>query len=412
MTDTHSTKPNGAGGAPWPVNLAVFLVREAQKWLHRRKVRTRQDILHEVVRRAYEDAQGYESPELILELVQALQPLVKQDLLPETRLLLEVLPSVAREVRGNQAFGAMARLQGLLGHLNVGEPLSHRSITIFPLTWSEPQKPPYVLLQTAIEQRTAVIEEVSQNGDAPHLAVTSTCDRPILIVEGEILVGAKQNRVVNITVLVAPRSRFTLPVNCVERGRWQHRSQHFTSEFAAPPSLRSKKMRAVQRNRAEQLGTHSDQGEVWEEVDACLCSMGVESETASLTDSYAAAETKLQEYRIRLEVPEGTAGILVARGGQILGMDLFDSPGTFSALSRRLVDAYALDALRDRRQMRKAVEPEQARKFLDRIAVGARPRVPALGQGEELEIQAQGIVGSALLFKDWVCHLAAFCVTI
>ena len=90
-----------------------------------------------------------------------------------------------------------------------------------------------MLLPAAIDKRTAVAEEVSENGDVPHLSVTSTCDQPILIPEGEILVGAKQNRVVNITVLVAPRSRFKLPVNCVEQGRWHYRPRHFTSEFGA-----------------------------------------------------------------------------------------------------------------------------------------------------------------------------------
>ena len=72
------------------------------------------------------------------------------------------------------------------------------------------------------------------------------------------------------------------------------------------------------------------------------------------------------------------------------------------------LDTYFLDALRDRRRTRKAVDPKQAHEFLGRVSAGARPRVPALGQGEELEIQAEGIVGSALLVKDRVCHLAAF----
>ena len=62
----------------------------------------------------------------------------------------------------------------------------------------------------------------TEDGEVPNLSVTNSSDRPILIPEGEILVGAKQNRVVNVTVLVAARSTFKVPVSCVEQGRWRY----------------------------------------------------------------------------------------------------------------------------------------------------------------------------------------------
>jgi hypothetical protein len=41
--------------------------------------------------------------------------------------------------------------------------------------------------------------------------------------DGEQLVGAKQNRILNMTVLVAAETEVTIPVSCVERGRWGYR---------------------------------------------------------------------------------------------------------------------------------------------------------------------------------------------
>jgi hypothetical protein len=47
-------------------------------------------------------------------------------------------------------------------------------------------------------------------------------DRPALLIDGEHLEGAKQNRVLNVTVLVAARRDTVVPVSCVEQGRWSY----------------------------------------------------------------------------------------------------------------------------------------------------------------------------------------------
>ncbi len=65
------------------------------------------------------------------------------------------------------------------------------------------------------------------------------------------------------------------------------------------------------------------------------------------------AEEELREWRERLPLPEDTSGVLVARSGRIVGMDLFDSVATFGQLKRRLLDASLLDSLRNGRPSRK-----------------------------------------------------------
>jgi hypothetical protein len=192
-------------------------------------------------------------------------------------------------------------------------------------------------------QGTAVVEESTEDGSVPNLRVINRGDGPLLIPEGEILVGGKQNRVVNVTVLVAAGATFTLPVNCVEQGRW----------------------------------------------------------------GYASCKAKLKAVRQNLQFPEGTAGIVVAKGNQVIGMDLFDSPRTFADLRDRLVDACLLDFLRDGQAAQPAPHAVAAR-FLSAVAGHARLRVPALGLGEELEIVGEGLVGAALLYSDRLAHLAAY----
>jgi hypothetical protein len=61
---------------------------------------------------------------------------------------------------------------------------------------------------------------------------------------GEELVGSKQNRIVNTTMLIQAKSTPVIPVSCVEQGRWNYRSPRFSSEerimspaLRGPPSF-------------------------------------------------------------------------------------------------------------------------------------------------------------------------------
>lgn len=313
--------------------------------------------------------------------------------------------AVAETVQGKS--GAATQRAGMFAGLCIGNPLYHHNLTVFPLSWTHPHDAPYILLGTAIESGQAVVEEVNEAGSVPNLAVTNKADRPLLIAEGEILIGAKQNRVVNVTVLVAAGVKFVMPVSCVEAGRWRYRSRHFESKFCAPPSLRNKKMKAVQRNRAEGGRAESDQGEVWNEVQACLNKVDARSETASLTDGFLASEKRLDEFREQFSLPEDAAGVLVAKGTHVVGMDLFDSPATLKTMWDRLRDAYFFDALGDNRK-RRPTGHKTAQEFLDCVAASVRPRPAALGLGEELDIAGDHLVGGALIYAGHVCHVAAF----
>jgi hypothetical protein len=390
-----------------PLVVMVFQGENGQHLLEKAEPHNEREALHQTVLQAYQSAQAYRDPKAIKGLVRGLRPLEKQKLLPETRLLLALLPRLTHEMRASQGIGTMAKFRNLLSTLTIGPPSHHHNLTFFPLLWPEVQEPSYKLLSTAIEAGEAVVEEVSESGSVPNLAVTNHCKWPLLIPEGEILMGAKQNRVINVTVLVAPGVKFVLPVSCVEAGRWRYQSRHFQACYCAPPSLRNKKLKAVHRNRAERGVAASDQGEVWDEVQKCLDGVRAQSPTASLTDAFVSAEETLKEHCKKLVLPEGAAGVLVARDGRIIGMDLFDSPTTLKTLWGRLSDAYLFDALRNP----SAAEPTpvaDAQRFVERIGGAARPRSPALALGEELEITGEGLVGAALLYDGGLCHLAAF----
>lgn len=396
--------PRSAVAENLPASLMVHLTDSGRSILELSGSQDNLHALHELALQAYRKAQSFADPEVLLDYAASLEPLSREDLLPETRLVLALITGMVREIRAVKTMQALSTFHAVIDQLTVSEPILQEGLTLYPLCWPTDGDSPYLLLSRAIELNLAVVEEVSEAGSVPNLRLLNKSLRPLLIPEGEILVGAKQNRVVNVTVLVAAKSTFTLPVSCVEQGRWRYRNRSFRSEHCAPPSLRAKKLRSVQRNRRHHGEAASDQHAVWQEVSRSLEAVDVRSKTASLTDGLAAAAAQ----REMIALPPNTAGIAVGCGGQVIGLDLFDSPETFRLQWERLAQAYFFDALQRARVRDSTPSSLSVREFLGSATNRARAHSPALGLGEELEISGDGLVGTALLYGGRLCHLAVF----
>ena len=109
-------------------------------------------------------------------------------------------------------------LSKTLEQVQLERPVSHRPLHLFPLVGGTASAEESVeLFDDALEAGTLRVEEVDEGGSVPELRVINSGAVPVLILEGDELVGAKQNRVVNYSVLVAAESELVLPVSCLER---------------------------------------------------------------------------------------------------------------------------------------------------------------------------------------------------
>ena len=64
---------------------------------------------------------------------------------------------------------------------------------------------------------------------AAEIAFENGSSEKVLLVNGDELVGAKQNRILNLTMLVGSGQKLVIPVSCVELGRCSYRSGEFRS---------------------------------------------------------------------------------------------------------------------------------------------------------------------------------------
>src|ERR671934_1186204 len=127
----------------------------------------------------------------------------------------------------------------------LGDPVEHRGIVITPLFPRRDPLAQYLTLDEALPLGFRV-REVSDAGLVPELLAENPLTHDVLLYDGEELVGAKQNRILNVSVLVAAGKKLPIPVSCVEEGRWRSQSAAFaTAPHAAPPRLRRRKAEAL-----------------------------------------------------------------------------------------------------------------------------------------------------------------------
>src|SRR6266478_9684431 len=116
----------------------------------------------------------------------------------------------------------MWTLQEEFSRIEIGRSSQFRNLTLFPLLRRgvPVQELEYLLLEDGIAEGKVRVTELNAGGSVPELRLENAADLPVLLVDGEELVGAKQNRVLNLTILAPPKHTTVIPVSCVESGRW------------------------------------------------------------------------------------------------------------------------------------------------------------------------------------------------
>jgi len=310
----------------------------------------------------------------------------------------------------------------LLG-LELGAAQSFENMTVFGLLTSLDGGPEYITLKEALEKGVFKVGEVSEGGSVPELKVENAGDIAVLLLDGEELMGAKQNRVLNTTILVGPKSATKVPVSCVEHGRWSYESRQFAeSGNVMHKSMRAVNVQEVNLNLVASKEFRSNQAEIWDKVAELHCDMQVPSKTGAMRDVFEARGADLDGYLKNFKAAEGLKGILVFIDGKPAGMDFVSRDKAFGTLFPKLVKSYAMEAmlLRERRKAgrgkgdadKASVKPgaDDAREFLKRAAACEEKKYAAVGMGLSYRYSGAGIVGSALAVDEKVVHMAFFSV--
>ena len=86
----------------------------------------------------------------------------------------------------------MHEIVATLGSLVIEQPTVFRNLAVFPLVGKVEQDPAYLTLDEALAAGQTRVTEVSEGGSVPELKFVNEGDKPVLLIDGEELVGAKQ----------------------------------------------------------------------------------------------------------------------------------------------------------------------------------------------------------------------------
>ena len=280
---------------------------------------------------------------------------------------------------------------------------------MFPFTGLAGRSIDYLTLDEAHKDGSASVSEVSESGSVPDLRFLNNGDKPVFLLDGEELLGAKQNRILNLSILVPENSEINIPVSCVEQGRWSYNSDHFRSSDRSYFSKgRAKKARMVSNSLSAGMAARSDQGEVWRDVAEKAAAFSVNSASDAMSDVFEAESGRIDEFVENIHSVPEQAGALFAIDGEVAGFDAFDKPSTLLKLLPKLVRSYALDALEGHHQRPSIIGVDTISEFLKILSSGDINCSPSAGMGEDYRFKGDAIAGGALINDDDVIHLCAF----
>lgn len=283
-----------------------------------------------------------------------------------------------------------------------------KGLGVIPILTEEVRELPEVeTLESALKRGIARITETSPTGDVPFLLFENTGDKPIILLDGEELVGGKQNRIINTTLVILANTTVKIPVSCIQAGRWQHER----ADFRSAGSVFRARSRAVHKatvthNLFERRSFSSDQRAVWNEVAASLGELGVSSSTSNFMEGHERVSNRLEEYVEAIRPAENQVGAIFLNSEGILGLEILGSPALFSKVCDKVVRSFAFEVVNA--PDLNGVSIEAATRWWDTVLATKVTGHDSPGAGVDVRVRSDDLIGSGLIWNRVIVHLSCF----
>ncbi|OQA22103.1 MAG: hypothetical protein BWY60_00352 [Actinobacteria bacterium ADurb.Bin346] len=281
-------------------------------------------------------------------------------------------------------------------NLELGQIGSFRNMSVVPLFFRNGDGPKYITMKDALENGTLIISEKNASGTVPELIAVNKGSLPVLLLDGEEVKGAKQNRMLNTTILLKEDSETVIPVSCTEQGRWSYTTQNFMdSDVVIAHKIRANKNISVHRSLDMGEKYMADQGKVWNDIIEYSHAADVASPTGAMRDVFEQKSADINDYLKSFAVNPDQKGIFVFIKGEIIGFDFISLASAYEKLHLKLLKSYAMDAILQKESDKKhEADPGKAKDMFEALKTGAEKVFDSIGYGRD--------------HKNTVIHMACF----
>jgi len=175
-----------------------------------------------------------------------------------------------------------------------------------------------------------------------NVLIINESDDYLLFTDMDILVGAKQNRVVNISTLVRPRTKSNLEVSCIEQNRWDHSFQALEScKKVIEPDMRSRKIETI----ALRLETKKYRSELQDKLWSAIRARIGDNETTNPTSNYALylhekENTGNSNHAHHLQPDIHCNGIALFRDEKLSSIEIFGNTALYQYYFRKITEHF------------------------------------------------------------------------
>jgi hypothetical protein len=309
--------------------------------------------------------------------------------------------------------------------------MSRDGLVLTALEWGVARDAAYATATAAA--REGALELREQGGGTVPAIEAVTKDRPVVIFAGDTVIGGKQNRIINVTVWLAAMKVTSIPVSCLEMGRW-NQGRLFRASRKVDYLLRAKMSaqladvamleqaqaaRAPGGTRVTRRSYSARQGEVWREIADKEERAHARSRTSALHDLYEREAVDTSAFVRAFPCPAGASGVAVGVGGRLVALELFDAASTLAEQWPRLVEGAASAWADHRRAVAAGLEPAPRHRHPDDGALGRllgragdacgdAVVGASVGEGWDMRLRGTRVRGGALLVEGHPVHVELF----
>lgn len=146
-------------------------------------------------------------------------------------------------------------------------------------------------------------------------------------------------------------------------------------------------------------------------ADEAILLLDGEELIGAMRDIFEDHASQIEKYVRGFRSQASQCGAIFAIAGEVVGMDIFDCPDTFSKVLPKLIRSYALDAVEVKTAETEPPRREDMDKFVEQVMSAKQITAQAIGVGTDIRLDSQEVAGGALAACDRIVHLCTFRVS-